>query len=140
MQTKKTESQFDRREFAAVAVVLYRGRILAVTRKNLPGDWALPGGKRNPTESLRRCAWRELEEETGIVAHEESMTPVFNGWDSHGNEVTAFLAGSWAGIARSREEGVEVAWLEPALLLDPSYTFHEFNREVLDAVDRLGRP
>jgi len=131
------QTQFDKKEFAAVAVILDAGRVLAVTRRGLPTDWALPGGKKSPAETLRRCATRELDEETGVVADEESIALVFAGWDAHGNEVSAFLVRGWSGLPHSKEEGVEVAWLEPSQLLDPTCTFHEYNREVLDSIARL---
>ena len=44
--------------------------VLLVRRSKDPfkGHWTAPGGKREPGESLRECAARELLEETGLVA------------------------------------------------------------------------
>ena len=53
--------------FTAVAGVL---NVLLVQRKQWPhtGKWAIPGGFVEIDESLKRAAWRELREETGVQA------------------------------------------------------------------------
>lgn len=57
----------------AVAIIVYRadGKVLVMQRAD--GNWCHPGGRVEPGERIRRCAARELEEETGIVVHEEAI-------------------------------------------------------------------
>lgn len=60
----------------ATCVVRADGRLLMTRRaatKDYPLRWELPGGSVLAGESGRRAAARELREETGIVAAEESL-------------------------------------------------------------------
>jgi 8-oxo-dGTP pyrophosphatase MutT (NUDIX family) len=58
----------------AVCVLLQRDvPCLLITRRaaglrNHSGQWALPGGSREPRESIKEAALRELREETGVAA------------------------------------------------------------------------
>src|SRR5271169_5346500 len=59
---------------ASVAVCIMSspaGETLLITRRarglrNHAGQWALPGGRRDPGESVEEAALRELQEETGL--------------------------------------------------------------------------
>lgn len=50
------------------AVVFRNGEVLLVRRARPPraGEWAIPGGKVRPGETLQAAAEREIREETGI--------------------------------------------------------------------------
>lgn len=50
-------------------------KFLGVSRKDNHNDIGLPGGKRNPGESFKDCAIREVMEETGYVVKLISCTP-----------------------------------------------------------------
>ena len=65
------------REDAGAAVVLVRAaeRMALVRNTSRPG-WAPPGGKRNPGESVRQGAVREVAEETGLVLAADALVPV----------------------------------------------------------------
>jgi 8-oxo-dGTP pyrophosphatase MutT (NUDIX family) len=66
---------------ASVAVcVVQAGDVLSllITRRaaamrNHAGQWALPGGRRDPGETVEDAALRELREETGVVAGREAV-------------------------------------------------------------------
>ena len=50
------------------AVVFRNGAVLLVRRAHPPreGEWAIPGGKVRPGETLQQAAEREIREETGV--------------------------------------------------------------------------
>jgi 8-oxo-dGTP diphosphatase len=62
-------------------VILFSGKekdkssVLLIRRKNKPykGYWAFPGGFLEEKETLKKCAVRELEEETGITISEDKL-------------------------------------------------------------------
>ncbi len=64
-----------------VGAVIRRGDdVLLLKRRNVHGDgtWSTPGGHVEFGESLERCAAREAQEETGLVAGEVSFLAVTN--------------------------------------------------------------
>ena len=54
-------------------VVTWRGHVLLIRRRSEPGKglWALPGGHLNPSEWVKECAVRELQEETHIYFYKD---------------------------------------------------------------------
>lgn len=50
--------------------------VMAMVRNASRPGWAPPGGKRDPGESLRESAVREVAEETGLVLEPGALTPV----------------------------------------------------------------
>src|ERR1022692_2395051 len=70
----------------AVCIVLRQDvPALLITRRapNLrshAGQWALPGGRRDPGESAEDAARRELREETGVEVAPDDVLGVVNCW------------------------------------------------------------
>jgi ADP-ribose pyrophosphatase YjhB (NUDIX family) len=65
-----------RNPIVGVAVIIVRDRRILLVRRNgsYTGAWCIPCGYVEWNEDVRRAAWRELKEETGIEA---DIDPVF---------------------------------------------------------------
>lgn len=111
--------------FAAVTVVAdVRDRILLVQSPER-GGWECPGGWREPGESPRRNAVREVAEETWVDLAPESLTPV--GYERirfavppadprlHPTSHVAVFGARLEHVGRDGvgPEGAELAWLTP---------------------------
>ncbi len=62
--------------FAAMLVVRRADSQVAVCYSPRRQEWSVPGGWREPGETVRGCAVRELREETGLELDEERLEPV----------------------------------------------------------------
>src|SRR5438093_12506563 len=68
----------------AAGVLLHeRGQVLLVKRRYAPraGTWCLPSGFMEYGETPRRCALRELREETGLKGRLSGLFGVYAGFD-----------------------------------------------------------
>ena len=65
----------DARVFAAMAFVRDDRGDFAVVHSIRRGEWGAPGGWREPGESVRENAVREVREETGLVVRAETLRP-----------------------------------------------------------------
>ena len=98
---------------ASVAVcVLLRDGVpgLLITRRATglrrhSGQWALPGGSREPGESVEETALRELREETGVVVAPDEVLGVLDDFATRsGFLITPVVV--WGGPARFVYHGV----------------------------------
>lgn len=110
---------------ACVLVQNAEGQFLAVSRKNNPGDFGLPGGKVDAGETPVEAAVRELREETGLSADINSMKLVFVADD--GEYATYTYVGNVNGEVLTSEPGV-VQWVSADELLRGS--FADYNRQL----------
>ena len=79
-----SKNPYETQHLTADSVVIQSGHILLIKRRSEPGKglWALPGGFKNPTETFKQAALRELKEETKIKVPlpvlEGSITATFD--------------------------------------------------------------
>lgn len=106
------------------------GKVLAVSRKDDPNDFGMPGGKVDPGETPEEAAARELEEETGFVAVD--LNQVFDAVDSHGFHTFTFAC-KIEGEYGTEELG-RVRWVDPGVLLQGS--FAEYNERMFRHLGR----
>ena len=121
--------------FRAVCLLAQRddGRILAVSRKDDPTKFGLPGGKVEPGETDVEALVREVREETGFTVSTEDAQAVFlrvcNG-DVDFETVTYYVS-TLAGEPHT-EEPVVIAWVDPRVLL--AGPFGDYNRALFDKI------
>lgn len=124
--------------FAPLASELY---ILLIRRKNPPfqSSWALPGGFLEETETTERCAIRELQEETGIVADNPHLIGLFSNpdRDPRGRVISA----AYYALTRiqdhkpqANDDAAEVEWHTVNKL--PPIAF-DHKQIISDGLDRL---
>lgn len=107
----------DQRKERMAAVVLCIAnddKILAVSRRDDPSAFGLPGGKVDPGETAAQAAARELYEETGLTIID--LKQVFVSDDDSGFTTTTFV-GNVSGKIKTDEEGV-IRWVDHNVLLN----------------------
>lgn len=88
------------------------GHVLAVSRKNDPSAFGMPGGKVDPGETPEQAAARELQEETGLIA--KKLSQVFVRKDADGYTTYTFAC-EVEGEIDTPESGV-VRWVKPDVM------------------------
>jgi 8-oxo-dGTP pyrophosphatase MutT (NUDIX family) len=117
----------DGRHAAAVAVVLLAdatGEAGLLLTRRAPGlrqharQWALPGGRVDPGESVRDAALRELEEEVGLVLDADAVLGLLDDYPTRsGFVITPVVV--WGGTASTlRPNPAEVASVHHVPLRD----------------------
>jgi len=117
---------------AAVCLIMAEdGTILAVSRKDDPTAWGLPGGKVDPGETPEEAAIRELKEETGLDV--VNLRKIFVRGEGDGYTTHCFATEA-VGEINTGEAGV-VRWVTlDELLAGP---FGPYNRQLFKKIGRL---
>jgi len=115
------------------------GQILAVSRKDNPNAFGLPGGKVDPGETLSGAVSREILEETGLTF--TNVRPIFMGMCGPGKDgqsyYTTTFVGEISGSISTSESGV-VAWVSRNVLLDGP--FADYNAKLFRSLDNSNNP
>jgi 8-oxo-dGTP pyrophosphatase MutT (NUDIX family) len=121
----------DMKQAACCLIMSDDGKVLAVSRKDDPTAFGLPGGKVDPGETAEEAAGRELQEETGLTA--TALHPIFVRRDGDGFVTTTFACEA-EGEINTPESGV-IRWVTPDVLFNGP--FGDYNKRLWK---KLGLP
>lgn len=119
---------------ALVLLIDPDGRVLAISRGDDVWDWGFPGGtaENHLDCTIADTAFRELEEETGVVAGELSL---LHRAPSGTHCVTTFVAevvDEWPAVLRSEPFEGYVAWVKPDVLVATTCRYRKHARVILE--------
>lgn len=91
------------------------GRILLIRRAYAPYQhlWTLPGGRREPGESILDCAIREIGEELGLAVGGLVPVAVQQLRKDRQWQLAVFVSADFAGTPTPSDEIADWAWLAP---------------------------
>lgn len=121
--------------FAVTALIRKEDRILAVSRRDKPHRWGLPGGKLESGEDPYEALVREVKEETNLDVQEASK--VFSR-SINNKDVYCYYVNDWVGIPSQQEDGVKVKWVKPADLV--AGPFGAWNVKLFDHIGIQYKP
>jgi mutator protein MutT len=117
------------------ALIYENGLYLISQRKpedSFGGYWELPGGKKEPNESLEQCVVRELKEELGIEVSIKKFYKIVNyEYPNRRVRLNIFLCGLKSGTPQ-KIDVADFAWVKPEDL--PKYNFPEADQTLIEEV------
>lgn len=137
----------NRPQIGALAVLYHEGKFLLAQRRNPPdaGLWGFAGGQVEFGETVCDAAARELQEETGLVAHPaqilnwgEAISRDEAGRARHHHILAAVLCRDPSGTLHAADDVMDVAWVTLAQIESSTYVcsarVDEVARAALDAM------
>ena len=117
----------------AAALIYENGQYLISQRRpedSFGGYWELPGGKKEPTESLEQCVVRELKEELDVEVQIKKFYKIVTyHYPSRSIRLNIFLCGLKSGTPKCIEVA-DFAWVNPADL--SKYNFPEADKTLIE--------
>lgn len=103
---------------ASVAIVR-DGRVLLIKRAYAPYQhlWTLPGGTREPDETIEQCAIREIAEEVGLTIRNPRPVMVQTLGRDGAFRLAVFATRDFTGQVRASDEIADHKWMDPAALI-----------------------
>lgn len=131
-EEQEEEEALQKEKHAACCLILSDdGKVLAVSRKDDPTAFGMPGGKVDPGETPEEAAARELQEETGLTA--TNLRKVFVHKEADGYTTHTFACEA-SGEIDTPESGV-IRWVTPEVMF--AGPFGAYNKRLWAA---LGLP
>lgn len=109
------------------AVVFHNNKVLLIKRRHPPcqDEWAIPGGKIKPGETLQQAAEREILEETGITIKAGKVIYAFDLIVKDSDESLRFhyvivdlFAEYISGEIKPKSDASDAGWFYPSELVD----------------------
>ena len=118
-------------------------KVLLIERGGEPfkGCWALPGGFMNMDETTEQCAFRELEEETGLKIGEVHQIGAYSrvDRDPRGRTITvAYLAVVDAPMAvKGQDDAAKAQWFPLSALPELAFDHEELMRDAIKKYEEV---
>lgn len=118
------------------AALIYENGLYLITQRkpedSFGGYWELPGGKKEPNETLEQCVMREMTEELGIEVTIRKFYKIVNyHYPNRYVRLNIFLCGLKSGVPQLIEVA-DFAWVKPQDL--PKYNFPEADQTLIEEV------
>jgi 8-oxo-dGTP pyrophosphatase MutT (NUDIX family) len=104
--------------------------VLTVSRRGLPDDLGLPGGKIEPEEKCWEALIREVYEETGVKTWNAKWIMDREEDTADGGVARCYLVTEWTGSPTTKEEGCHVSWRPWRDLLSEKCSFRKYNEKL----------
>lgn len=100
---------------AASVALIQQGQVLLIQRAYAPYQhlWTLPGGRREPGETIEHCAAREIREELGLTIAELRLVLVQALGTDQQYVLAVFATQQFSGTITPSDEIADFCWIRP---------------------------